>query len=141
MGKYSKNRLPKGFRYIFSSKEVKEIEEKSELEISRVSNGNLGKSEKFNKENQIQSNFRAFSIHSKKNEENWDFHLYQSGFRNESLPESFEKETKLLIKNRIIEFLKKISNAMETEFYKNPQLWGEVIISCNKVEIEWTEFK
>jgi hypothetical protein len=71
MGKYSKKRLPKGFRYLFTSKEVKEIEEKSELNFNWVSNGNVGNSEKFNTENTIQSNFRAFSIHSKKNEGNW----------------------------------------------------------------------
>ena len=141
MGKYSKKRLPKGFRYLFTSKEVKEIEEKSELNFNWVSNGNVGNSEKFNTENTIQSNFRAFSIHSKKNEGKWEFHLYQSGFRNELLPESLEGKTKLIIKNRIVEFLKKIYNSMETEFYKNPQLWGNVMIIENEIKMEWTEFK
>ncbi len=136
MGKYSKNRLPKGFRYLYSLKEVKEMEENSDLNFIQVSNGNLMNSSRFNKEKHIQSNFRTFSIHSEKNEEKWEFHFYQNGFRNESLPESFEKEIKLVTKNRIIEFLKKISNSLETEFYKNPQLWGKIIIIDNKVKFE-----
>lgn len=141
MGKYSKKRLPKGFRYLFSIKNIKEIEETSELSFTKVSNGNVNSSKNFNDDNYIKSSFRAISIHSEKKEDIWNFSIHQNGFRNELLPESFEEKIKSEIKIKAINYLKKLYNSVETDFYKNPQLWGQVMIIENNYKIKWTEFK
>jgi hypothetical protein len=50
MGKYSKKRLPNGFKYLFSVKETKEIEGICQIKFIRVSNGNVWSTKKFNLE-------------------------------------------------------------------------------------------
>jgi len=46
MGKFNIKKLPKGFRFLLSLKEIKEIENFSELKFKNVTNGSLTNSKK-----------------------------------------------------------------------------------------------
>ena len=41
MGKFDLKKLPKGFRFLFTVKEIKEIENLAGIKFSKVINGNL----------------------------------------------------------------------------------------------------
>lgn len=94
MGKYNIKRLPKGFRFLLSVKEIKEIENNSELQFKTVTNGSLANSKRFQDVSFFQSSFRGLSIHSSKKGSVWEFDLIQKGFRDELLPEIHEEYIK-----------------------------------------------
>lgn len=89
----------------------------------------------------LKSRSLLFQFTPKKIDSDWNFHLHQNGFKSELIEKSFEEEIKRIVKNKIIDFLKRISNSSETDFYKNAQLWCGLIILENSFEIEWTEIK
>lgn len=141
MGKFDLKNLPKGFRFLFTVKEIKEIESFAEIAFSKVTNGNLTNSKKFNIDEFLQSSLQGFSIHGKMTESIWKFSFHQSGFREELLPEIHEKEVKKLSAEKIKEYLTKIYNSKETDLYKNPQLRAYIHIINDKVSISWYETK
>ena len=141
MGKFNIKKLPKGFRFIFTLKEIKEVEIFSGIEFKKVTNGNLINSKKFNNEAFIKSSFQAFSIHGKKTESDWEFSFYQSGFREELLPKIHEEEIKIILLEKIKKYLNQVYYSKETDCYKYPQLWSLIFIKENKAEVSWREIK
>lgn len=141
MGKFELKKLPKDFRFLFTLKEIKEIESLAGITFNKVINGNIANTEKLDTEGTFQSHFRGFSIHGKIIESIWSFTLHQSGFREELLPQLHEKEIKLLSKKKIKEYLNKVYNSKETDLYKSPQLRAYIYIIKDKFKISWTEIK
>lgn len=141
MGKFNIKKLPKGFRFLLTLKEIKEIEDLAELKFKNVTNGSLTNSKKFEDESFFQSSFRGFTIHGSKKESIWEFSFVQNGFRNELLPEVHEENVKKIVKEKIKIFLNKIYYSEENDFYKSPQLWCLVSIIENKANVSWTELK
>jgi hypothetical protein len=139
MGKFNLKKLPKNFRYLFSLKEIKEIENFAGLKFKNITNGSLTNSKKINKDAYIQGSFRSFSIHSIKTELNWEFSLHQDGFREELLPAKYEEELKTLLSKKIKDYLHQIYYSKETDCYKNPKLWAFIMIIENELEVSWKE--
>ena len=133
--------LPKGFRYFFTKNEIKEVESISIISFEEVRFGHVTNSESFSPEKTTQSSFRALSISANQNDTKWAFFIYQSGFRNELLPEHLEKEVKQKTELKIIEYLKKIQNSKETDFQKRPQLWIDIDIKNDQAIINSKELK
>lgn len=141
MGKFSIKKLPKNFRFLFTQKEVKEIENFAGIKFKNVTNGNLINSKKFDNDSYIQSSFQGFSIHGIKSESNWEFSFRQGGFREELLPKIHEDELKILLFEKIKDYLNQVNYSKETDCYKYPQLWSIIMITENKVKVSWKEFK
>lgn len=141
MGKFELKKLPKGFRFLFTIKEIKEIENLAGINFSKVINGNITDSRKFGEDGPFQSSLRGFLIYGKKIESIWKFTFHQGGFREELLPEKHEREIKVLSSEKIKEYLNKVSNSKETDLYKNPQLRGYIYITEDKVKVSWHEIK
>lgn len=141
MGKYNIKRLPKGFRFLLSVKEIKEIESYAGLKFTNVTYGSLANSKTFNDESFFQSSFRGFSIHGLKKGSIWEFSVLQKGFRDELLPEIYEIDIKNIIKEKIKDYLNKVHSSQETDCYNNPQLWCLISIVGNKADVSWKESK
>lgn len=141
MGKFAIKKPPKQFRFLFTLKEVKEIENFTEIKFKNVINGNLVNSKKFLNDQFIQSSIHGLSIRGTKSESGWDFTFYQHGFREELLPTIHESELKTILLEKIKEYLHKVSNSAETDCYNNPQLWMYIMIIENKAEVSWREIK
>ncbi|WEK70255.1 MAG: hypothetical protein P0Y62_01625 [Candidatus Chryseobacterium colombiense] len=141
MGKYNIKKLPKGFRFLLSLKEIKEIENHADLKFTNVTYGSLANSKIFNDESFFQSSFRGFSIQGLKKGSIWEFSLLQKGFRDELLPEIYEIDIKKMIKEKVKDYLSKVYYSKETDCYNNPQLWCLISIIQNKADVSWTESK
>lgn len=141
MGKFNIKKLPKGFRFLLSLKEIKEIENNSELQFKTVTNGSLANSKRFEATSFFQSSFRGFSIYGSKNGSVWEFDLIQKGFRDELLPEIHEEYIKKVIKEKIRIYLNKVYHSEAADCYNNPQIWCLISIIENKADISWTEIK
>lgn len=141
MGKFNIKKLPKGFRFLLTLKEIKEIEELAELKFKNVTNGSLTNSKKFENDAFFQSSFRGFSIYGFRKESTWEFNLLQNGFRDELLPEIYEIDIKKVVKEKIKNYLNKVYNSEETDCYNNPQLWCLISIIRNEANISWKELK
>ena len=141
MGKFNIKKLPKGFRFLFTLKEIKEVEIFAGIEFKKVTNGNLINSKKFDNEAFFQSSFQGFSIHGKRTESHWEFSFHQGGFREELLPNINEEEIKILLLEKIKKYLNQVYYSKETDCYKNPQLWSLIFIKENKPEVTWREIK
>ena len=141
MGKFNIKKLPKGFRFLFTLKEIKEIENSAGVKFQNVTNGNLTNSNKFDNDAYIQSSFRAFSIYGIKSESHWEFSLHQGGFREELLPNIHEEEIKKLSSKKIKDYLNQVNYSKETDCYKKPQLWSFIMITENKAKVTWKEIK
>ena len=141
MGKFDLKKLPKGFRFLFTVKEIKEIEKFAGIEFRKVINGSLTHSGNFDSGDFFQSSFRGFTIKGKKIESIWKFSFHQTGFRDELLPEVHEKQIKNLSAEKVKEYLNKIYNSKETDLYKNPELRAHIFVIKDKVDCSWNEIK
>jgi len=141
MANYTIKKLPKQFRFLFTLKEIREIEEFAKIKFKNVINGNLINSKKFPEDQYIQSNIQSFSILGKKSELGWNFTFHQYGFREELLPTIHESELKTLISEKIKEFLNQVYYSTETDCYNNPELWAYIMIVENKAKVSWRECK
>ncbi|MFD1603563.1 hypothetical protein ACFSJW_11400 [Flavobacterium artemisiae] len=141
MGKFKIQKLPKKFRFLFTLKEIKEIEIFAGIKFSSITNGNLINSKTFLADQYIQSSFRGFSIQASKSESDWKFSLHQGGFREELLPIEHEKELKTVLSEKIKHYLNQIYYSTETDCYNHPQLWAFIMIIENKATVSWKEFK
>jgi hypothetical protein len=137
MAKFDLRNLPKGFRFLFTLKEIKEIENFAGIEFHKVINGNLTNSEKLEND----PFFRVFSIQGKMVGEIWKFSLHQNGFREELLPKIYEEKIYTLSNDKIKEYLNRVYNSKETDLYKNPQLRAYINIRKGKAEVTWSETK
>ena len=141
MGKFEIKKLPQNFRFLFTLKEIKEIESFAGIKFKNVTNGNLTNSKKFDNDAYIQSSFRGFTIHAIKSKSEWEFSLRQDGFRAELLPNMYEEELKISLSEKIKDYLNQVSHSKDTDCYTNPQLWSLVMITENKVNVSWEESK
>jgi hypothetical protein len=141
MEKFDLKKLPKGFRFLFTLKEIKEIESFAGIGFRKVSNGNLTHSEKFDSGGVFQSSFTGFSIQGIIVESIWKFSFHQTGFRDELLPEVHEKQIKKLSSEMVKEYLNKIYNSQETDLYKNPELRAHIYIYKDKADVSFYETK
>jgi hypothetical protein len=141
MGKFDLKKIPKGFRFLFTVKEIKAIERFTGIAFSKVENGNLTNSQKFDSGGFFQSSFRGFKIQGNKTETIWQFNFHQTGFREELLPQEHEKEIKLLLIEKINEYLNQIYHSKETDLYNKPQLDAYIRIHENKASVSWNEVK
>jgi hypothetical protein len=135
------NKLPKEFRYLLTTREIKAIELEGGFKFISISTGSIGSADHFKKESYIQSSFRLLSIHCIKGDEKWEPNIFQSGFRRELLPTTLEKEVKLTIKERIFDYLNKLNNSLETDNITSPQLWCDLLVINDRPKFNWTEHK
>jgi hypothetical protein len=141
MSRYELKRLPKGFRYLLTVKEIKEIEDKGGFKFKTISTGHITEAGRFKTDTYIQSSFRGISISGHQSDSQWFFTIYQSGFRADLLPASLESEIKTKVQQRVIEYIAKVQHSKETDGFRSPQLWGLVMIIDGKAEVEWQEHK
>ncbi len=141
MGKFDLKKLPKGFRFLFSVKEIKELEILAGINFKKVTNGIITNSEKFDDEAYLQSHLTGFSIQGKIIESIWTFSFHQDGFRVELLPEIHEEKIKKLSAEKIKKYLNQVYNSNETDLYKNPQLRAYIYITKDNAKISWNENK
>jgi hypothetical protein len=130
-------RLPKGFRYLFSLKEIKKIEADAKLKFHRISNGNISNSEYFESNSHLQSSFSGPSVDSYKKEGTWLFGIHQNGFRIELLPQEFEGIIKEEIKNWILIFMRETLASIDTDFLEHPVLRASIRVIDNKTSVSW----
>jgi hypothetical protein len=130
-------KLPKGFRYLFTLKEIKRIETDIGLKFHRISNGNISNSEYFEPDAYLQSSFSGPSIDSYKKENAWLFGIHQNGFRMELLPQKFEEAIKEEIKSRVSRFMHDTSASIDTDFLLHPVLRASIHVIDNKASVNW----
>ncbi|MCT4643642.1 MAG: hypothetical protein N4A74_01550 [Carboxylicivirga sp.] len=133
--------LPKGFRFLYSKKEIREIESRLNLKFDSIIFGHITHANKFEPNSFFQSSIHPVSISAKKSNEVWLFTIHQTGIRNELIPEENETEIKKGIKKKIMEYIPKIQNSIDTDFLKQPQLWIYSRIKKGKVCIDYREIK
>ncbi|NOU59624.1 hypothetical protein [Marinifilum caeruleilacunae] len=136
-----KKALPKVFRHLFSKKEIRSIENESNIKFIDISFGHITNSEKFNEDVFFQSSLHPVSINAVQGENNWNFKIHQSGFRNELIPEKFDAESKLQVRHAITNYILKIEQSIETDFLKQPQLWIYLRIRNGEVDVSTREIK
>jgi hypothetical protein len=141
MSRYELKRLPKGFRFLLTVKEIKEMEAKGDFKFTTISTGHITEAGHFKADTYIQSSFRGVSISGYQNDSYWFFTIYQSGFRTELLPPSLENEIKSDVQQKVIEYIAKIQQSKETDGFRSPQLWGLVMIIEGKAKVKWQEHK
>jgi hypothetical protein len=141
MARLEIKKLPKDFRYLLTTREIKEIELEGGFKFIRISTGNIGSADHFQKESYIQSSFRLFSLQCIRGDESWEAGIFQSGFRRELLPTDLEHEVKSKIKEEILEYLNKLNNSLETDNLRRPQLWCILMVINDRPKFTWTEHK
>lgn len=141
MSRYELKRLPKGFRFLLTVKEIKEMETKGGFKFHTISTGHITEAGRFSKDTYIQSSFRGVSISGYQRDSQWFFTIYQSGFRSELLLASLESNVKSEVQQKVIEYISKVQHSKETDGFRSPQLWGLVMIIDGKAKLEWQEHK
>ncbi|HWJ25756.1 MAG TPA: hypothetical protein VNS32_04385 [Flavisolibacter sp.] len=141
MSKYELKNLPKGFRYLLTLKEIKEIESKGSFKFKTISTGLTTSAGRFKQTAYIQSSFWGVSVSSYQSDSQWDFIIYQSGFRSELLPATMESEIKSEVQQRVIQYITKVLHAKETDGLRSPKLTGLVMIIDGKPSVKWEELK
>jgi|GEM_PF-6326073 len=136
-----KKKLPRGFRHLFSIKEIRDIQEQIGIRFDQISFGHSLNSATYQPNQVIQSAFHPVSVSGYLNEENWLLQIHQSGFRDELLPAEFRVETKFKIVALLSAYLLRVVNSKETDFLRRPQLMVDVRIRNNQVEIDVRESK
>lgn len=130
-------RLPKGFRYLLTLKEIKQIGDASGSKFHRISNGNISNSEHFEPDAYMQSSISGPTVDAYKREDIWLFGIHQNGFRTELLPHQFEAAIKEEIKNRILAFIHETLTSIDTDFLEHPVLRASIRVIANKASVSW----
>ena len=141
MPRYSLQKLPKQFQYFFSLKEIKAIELRVASKFDLISTGAITQSGHFNKDQYIQSGFRALSIAAHKVETTWKFSIHQGGFRSILFPESLQHEVKQMVVDNIIFYIDKVKHSRSTDGLIARQLWVYVMIIENRPKVSFNEIK
>lgn len=133
--------LPKGFRHLYSKKEIREIECKLKCKFDYISFGHITQAGKFEKDIFFQSSIHPVSISARKSDNNWLFTIHQTGIRNELIPAENEAEIKKGIIQLVLGYIPKIQNSIDTDFLRQPQLWIYARIHEGRVSIDYREIK
>jgi hypothetical protein len=141
MSRYELKRLPKGFRFLLTVNEIKEMEAQGGFKFNTISTGHITEAGRFKADSYIQSSFRGVSISAHQSDSQWLFKIYQSGFRTELLPAYLESEIKSFVQQRVVQYISKVQQSKETDGLRSPQLWGLVMIIEGKAKVEWQEHK
>ena len=139
MNRVKKRSLPKGFRFLLTVKEVKAIEAILDIKFNSISFGHITNANFYQVNDDQNSFIHPVSVAASRKELVWNFSLYQSGFRNELLPEEFEKIAKERIIAKIRAYVRKVESFGETNFHNNPQLWLYIAIARNTAEVTTKE--
>lgn len=132
-------RLPTGFRHLFSRKEIRDLQAQAGVRFYKAEFGHVVHRETYHQEQPIHSDIRPVSIAGWKDDEDWLFTIHQGGFRAELLPKMFEANVKADIKEVIVNYVQKIATSTDTDLIKRPQLWISVLIANNRVMIKARE--
>ena len=136
MNKLNRKTLPKGFRHLFSQREIRGLETQAGVSFTHISFGHITHAGSFQREEHLQSAIHAVSISGNQSAPGWDFSIYQSGFRAELLPTALEGETKEKVRRLISAYIHNVVASKETDFISRPQLWVYVRIIDNRAEIQ-----
>ena len=132
--------LPKDFRYLLSTKEIKLIENESNIKFKTISDSYTNR-DYFKNNCEIQSSIRAFTIEATKNGNNWEFEFSINGFRNELLSKILENEIKEEVKSKTIDYLRRVIKSKETDGLNNPEMWAHIMVMKNKAMVGIHETK
>ncbi|WP_420147707.1 hypothetical protein [Spirosoma sp.] len=133
-------KIPSGFRYLFTRKQLKELEKSIESTFLEIVPGRHLDTQILNSE-QDQLTIHPVSLSGRIQNESWKFTIYQSGFRTNLLPESLETEVKNRVAIEISQYLNKANRFIDTDFVQHPQLWIYCTVSRDTVEIKTKEIR
>lgn len=133
--------LPKGFKYLLSKKEIKQLAVELNIEFDEIHFGNIVHNERLKPDERKQFFLHPISISAKRNEDSWVFAISLFGIRNELIPDQHEYELITGAKNAIKQYVPKILTSTEADFLKRPQLWIYTSIQNEKVFVSTKEIK
>ncbi|MFD1139914.1 hypothetical protein ACFQ4C_02295 [Larkinella insperata] len=134
MGNRRFEKLPSGFRFFFSKKEIKAIEKENNILFSLWCGG-VGYNTHFNEDQSIQSCFEPVFLTGQNDENGFKVSLFMSGFRNELLPKELEEQAKGLVKSCILNYIQELLNLKVTDLKRIRYLRPELQISNRTVRI------
>lgn len=137
----SNKSLPRGFKYLFSKKEIKKLAVELKIEFTEIHFGNIVHNEQLKPTERKQCFLHPISIASRSTEGNWVFAISLFGIRIELIPEKYELEMISGAKNAIKQYIPKILMSTETDFIEKPQLWIYTSVQNEKVFVTTKEIK
>lgn len=134
------DRLPSGFRHLFTRKEIKELEEDIGISFLDISFGHVTNTQKLG-DGLVQRTVHAVSLGGKKEATGWRFRIYQSGFRDDLLPASVEVDVKNRAATEIRQYMDKATRFIETDFIQRSQLWVYYSVREDVIAVTSKELK
>jgi hypothetical protein len=134
MKTYQSNKLPTGFRFLFSKKDIKAIEKEKNVHLG-VYFGGTDNTTLIEKDQSIGSCFKPVFLTGQNDELGFRISLFLSGFRTELLPKELEEEAKTLVKDCMIECINWLLAFKETDFKRVKAINPELRIAKDQVRI------